>query len=243
MLRLVAFAVLGLLAITSAKTGAPIPPTQVAPFELITADLEAKLNTLRELLADPEKFSDHEERIGRAGGVIACLAQAAIEHDDHAKAAYAAPALRDAGLQLRDAEDHAEALAAFQSAEQAWQGKATGEHAREHAWNELMGMYDLMEEMNDRNGGLSRTLRRSRGRIEEQLNASTNAILAIAMLADHEYVSDDDETREWEQLSREYQQAMTSLIKAIRDKDQAKIAEYYQAGNRACDKCHEAFRD
>lgn len=243
MWRLAGIVLLGCWAWWGGETKAPIPPAQVAPLALITADLELKLKSLQEWLEKADQFEANQEKIVRAASVMACLAQAASEHEDHAQATYQAAALRDACIELREAESHEDSQTHLAAIQAAWAGKAQGEHARTHPWNELISMYDLMEEMNDRNGGLSRSLRRSRGRIEEQLNASTNAVLAIAMLVDHDYVADEDDARQWDKLSHEYQQAMTQLITAIGEKDQDKIAEYYKAGNRACDKCHEAFRD
>ncbi len=242
MLRFLLVTGLSLFSLFHLPTSAPIPPTEVAPFALIATDIEAKLKKLKELLADAEKFDDQQELIVRAGSVMACLSQAAVEHGDYKTAKFAGPALRDAGLKFQDVSSHEEALAALQQAEQAWLGKSEGEHEAEHDWTELISMYDIMEEMNDRNGGISRSLRRSRGRIEEQTNASTNAILALAMLVDHNYLVEDEDQEQWDQLSKDYQQAMTSLIKAIGDKNQDQIAEFYKAGNRACDQCHEKFR-
>lgn len=243
MLRLICLAVAGLFAASAVPTSAPVPPAEVAPMGLITLGLEEELERVEKLLAEADKYDDNEEQLMRAGGVIACLSQAAIEHADHEQAKYAAPALRDAGLELQSVGDHEEAVAVQETLKQAWEGKSEGEHEREHAWDELIGMYEMMEEMNDRNGGLSRSLRRSRGRESEQLNASTNAVLALAMMADHNYLIEEEDAKTWDQLSLDYQKAMTGLIGAIKEKDQDKIAEFYKAGNRACDTCHEQFRD
>lgn len=234
---------LGCLVGVQLNAGAPIPPTEVAPFELIAAELEQRVQKLQDLLADAEKFEAQQEQIVRSAGVIACLSQAAIEHKQFSQAKFAAAALRDTAIELQQIEEHADGLPLLEQLKAAWTGKASGEHKAEHAWTGMISMYDLMEEMNDRNGGLSRSLRRSRGKLEEQLNASTNAILAIPMLADHADYTDEDNAAEWKQLSIDYQQAMTNLITAIREQKQDKIAAYYQAGNRACDKCHESFRD
>lgn len=230
-------------AATSVQGKSPVPPSEVASIELITAELESQLEKLNSLLTDPKMFDDNQEKIVQAGAVIACVSQAAIEHADGKETTYAAPALRDAGIELQEVGDHEEAKALLLTAQAAWKGKSTGEHADEHPWDELAAMYPLMEEMNDRNGGLSRSLRKPRGRISEQLNASTNAILALATLADHNYLEDENQTKQWDGLSKDYLQAMIHLTKAIADKDRDEVAIHYQAGNRACDKCHEVFRD
>ncbi len=221
---------------------APISPTKVAPVELIVAGMEDKVETLEKLLADPEKYDDNEEFIVRAGGVLACFSQALIEHEGRSQTKIAAPTLRDAGLALQDYAGHEACVKELQTIKTAMKGEATGEHEDEHPWDELIGMYDMMEEMNDRNGGLSRSLLRTRGKVEEQLNASTNAILGLAMMADHSYLEEDSQAEQWDKWAKDGQQAMTNLIGAIKEKDKAKIAEFYKISNHSCDQCHEVFR-
>jgi len=232
-----------ILPTSSLYADSPVPPAEVAQIELISAELESQLEKLNGLLADPKTFENNQEKIVQAGAVIACLSQAAIEHSDRNKTTYAAPALRDAGIELQETEEFKAAHALLASAQAAWQGKSTGKHVEKHPWDELAQMTPLMEEMNERNGGLSRSLRKPRGRLKEKLNASTNALLGLAMLADHGFVEDAAQTKQWDQLSKDYLQAMILLTKAIADKDREKVAQHYKAGNRSCDKCHELFRD
>ncbi|MCG6155116.1 hypothetical protein [Rubinisphaera margarita] len=242
MIRLILLAAVALSTASLAYAAAPIAPAKVVSVDLLVAGLEQKMETLGELLADPEKYDDNEEFVVRAGGVIAVLSQALIEHDESSKSKIAAPALRDIGLGLQDYVGHEEASDLYQQAQSAMKGEAEGEHEKDHPWDELIGMYEMMEEMNDRNGGLSRSLRRSRGKVEEQLNASTNAVLSIAMLADHSYLEDEDQAEQWDEWSKQCIEAMKGLTKAIEEKDQTKIAEFYKAANRACDQCHEVHR-
>lgn len=221
----------------------PIPVEQVATMELITAELESQLEKVGDLLEDPEEFDENQEDLAQAGGVIACVSQALVEHPDRKKSPCAGPALRDAGIELQEAADHKQAKAVLEAAQAAWKGKSTEVHEEAHPWDELADMYSMMEEMEDRNGGLSRSLRKPRGRLKEKLNASTNAILGLAMLADHNYVEDEQQEKEWDKYSLEYLEAMKKLVKAIGAKDRKQIEIYYKAGNHACDQCHEAFRD
>ncbi len=232
-----------ILVSSETRAGSPIPVEQVASMELITAELERQLERVGDLLEDPEEFDENQEDIAQAGGVIACVSQALIEHPDEKKPTCAGPALRDAGIELQEAADHKEALAVLEVARAAWKGESSGDHEKMHPWDELVDMYSMMEEMEDRNGGLSRSLRKPRGRLKEKLNASTNAILGLAMLADHNYVDEEDQEKEWDKLSLEYLEAMKKLVKAIGAKDRKEIEIYYKAGNHACDKCHETFRD
>ncbi len=232
-----------ILIVSQLQAKSPIPVEQVATMELITAELESQLENVSDLLEDPEEFDENQEDIAQAGGVIACVSQALIEHPDRKKSSCAVPALRDAGIELQEAADHQEAKAVLEIAKAAWKGKSTGAHDEIHPWDELVDMYSMMEEMEDRNGGLSRSLRKPRGRLKEKLNASTNAILGLAMLADHNYVEEEEQEKEWDKYSLEYLEAMKKLVKAIGAKDRKQIETYYKAGNHACDKCHEAFRD
>lgn len=232
-----------ILAVSLLQAESPIPVAQVATMELITAELESQLEKVNDLLEDPEEFDDNLEKIAQAGGVIACVSQALIEHPDRKESTCAGPALRDAGIELQEAADHKEAKAVLEVAQAAWKGKSTDVHDEIHPWDELVDMYSMMEEMEDRNGGLSRSLRKPRGRLKEKLNASTNAILGLAMLADHNYVDEEEQEKEWDKYSHEYLDAMKKLVKAIGAKDRKQIEIYYKAGNHACDKCHETFRD
>ena len=225
------------------QAGSPVPVEQVVTLELITAELESQLEKVGDLLEDPEEFDENQEKIAQAGGVIACVSQALVEHPDRKKSSCAAAALRDAGIELQEAADHKQAKTVLETAQAAWKGKSTGVHEEDHSWDELADLYSMMEEMEDRNGGLSRSLRKPRGRLKEKLNASTNAILGLATLADHNYVEDEQQEKEWDKYSLEYLEAMKKLVKAIGAKDRKQIEIHYKAGNHACDRCHEVFRD
>lgn len=242
MKHLLAVALLSCLCVGNVWAKAPYNPTKVVSVELIVAGLEEKLEFLGTILANPAQFDEQQEYVVRAGGVIACLAQALNEHEERGTVKIAGPALRDAALELQEQDDHAECLKLVQTMQSALKGESSGEHAQEHPWDELISMYDMMEEMNERNGGLSRSLRRPRGKIDEQLNASTNAVLSIAMLADHSYLDDDSQTKQWDDWSKQCLESMNSLVQAIKAQDKDKVAEAYQSANRACDQCHEQHR-
>ncbi len=231
------------LTVSSLQAESPIPVAEVATLELITAELESQLEKLGDLLKDPEEFDENQEKIAQSGGVIACVSQALVEHPDRKRSTCAGPALRDAGISLQEASEHKEAKEALALAQSAWKGESADTHEELHPWDELVDMYSMMEEMEHRNGGLSRSLRKPRGRLKEKLNASTNAILGLAMLADHNYVDEEEQEKVWDKLSHEYLDAMKKLTKAIGEKDRKQIEIYYKAGNHACDKCHETFRD
>ena len=104
-------------------------------------------------------------------------------------------------------------------------------------------MHSMMEEINGRNSKIRRLVRRTKGTVEEQQHAATTAVLALAMAEDTHEVKDKTKIPDWKKMSFDYQKAMTEVSKAVKEKDKTKIQENFLAGNKACDDCHEVFRD
>ncbi len=224
---------------------APQKIVEIATVEDLVAEINAKVELLGQQVASAEAFEKTLEKkeVNQAAGVVACMAQAIVEHPDKAKAKFHAADLRDAAVLLRAAKTFDDATKLFAKVKEAHAGKSAGTAKPEAEWNKLTGLGRMMEEVNSRSATIRRGLRRLQKPDETARDCSTLAILALAMEVDTHEVKDPAQLPLWKELSVKYRSEMVSMAKAVRAKDTAKANEHFVAANEACNKCHEQIRD
>ena len=223
---------------------APTPIKPVAPLDDIVFEVNDKIEQLDGLLATAESYEEKREgEIQQAFGVLAVMGQAIAEHEDHEQTEISGPALRDAALPFTIETSYDDAKAILDSVKKARAGGGATDAAVEHEWDELIPMYPMMEEINNRNAALVRVIRRPRGREGESAHASTIALLSIAMYADTHEVEGDADVSAWQEMSAEYRTLMVQAAEAIRARDGDTARTHFDAANETCDRCHEKFRD
>lgn len=228
----------------------PIDLAQVATVEDLAAEIDAKLTVIDACLKDQSAFEKAEDKgqLDQAGGVVACLAQAIVEHAEGRNAKLSPADLRDAALSLVNSENLDEAKEAREKLRIAAVGESSGSSAAEFSWDELIETHYLMEEVNTRFAALRRPIRNlKRGRRvdakETALHATTLAVLALVIHADDAAVIDDTQRPQWQKLSTDMQNDMTALAAAIKRKDAEEANKRYLSGRKSCNECHRVFRD
>src|SRR5712691_10286868 len=155
---LAAFAV----CLIAAKGVAPQNIVEIASVDDLVAEIGAKMELLGQQLASAESFAKTIEKkeVPQAAGVIACTAQAIVEHPDKAKAKFHAADLRDAAVALASAQAFDEATQLFTAVQAAHIGTSSGTAKPVAEWNKLVGLGRVMEEINGRSATIRRGLRR-----------------------------------------------------------------------------------
>lgn len=224
---------------------APQKVVEIAAVDDLVAEINAKVELLGQQVANAEAFAKTLEKkeVNQAAGVVACMAQAIVEHPDKAKAKFHAADLRDAAVMLRAAKTFEDASKLFAAVKDAHAGKSAGTAKPEAEWNKLTGLGRMMEEVNGRSATIRRGLRRLQKPDEIARDCTTLAILALAMEVDTHEVKDPAQLPLWKELSVKYRSEMIAMAKAVRAKDTAKATEHFTAANEACNKCHEQIRD
>jgi hypothetical protein len=224
---------------------APQKVVEIAAVEDLVAEINAKVELLSQQIATKEAFEKTLEKkeVNQAAGVVACMAQAIVEHPDKAKAKFHAADVRDAAVLLRAAKTFDDAAKLFAAVKEAHAGKSAGTAKPDAEWNKLTSQGRMMEEVNSRSATIRRGLRRLQKPDETARDCSTLAILALAMEADTHEVKDPSQLPLWKELSVKYRTEMIAMAKAVRAKDTAKATEHFTAANEACNKCHEQIRD
>lgn len=224
---------------------APQKVVEIATVDDLVAEINAKVELLGQQLASAETFAKAIEKkeVNQAAGVVACMAQAIVEHPDKAQAKFHAADLRDAAVLLRAAKTFEDASKLFAAVKDAHAGKSDGTAKPEAEWNKLTGQGRMMEEVNSRSATIRRGLRRLQKPDETARDCTTLAILALAMEADTHEVKDPAQLPLWKELSVKYRSEMIAMAKAVRAKDTAKATKHFTAANEACNKCHEQIRD
>ncbi len=224
---------------------APQKIAEIASVDDLAAEIAAKMTLLEGQLASADSYAKTSEKkeVPQAAGVVACMAQAIVEHPDRSKAKFHAADVRDAAIAVRQAKTFEEASKAFAPLKDAHSGKSAGTSKAEHEWNKLSGLGRMMEEINGRSSTLRRGLRRLQKPEETARDATVLAVLALAMEVDTHEVKDQAQLPLWKELSAKYRHEMLEVAKAVRAKDTAKASEHFTAANEACNKCHEQIRD
>lgn len=224
---------------------APQKVAEVATVEDLVAEINAKVELLGQQVADADAFAKTLEKkeVNQAAGVVACMAQAIVEHPEKAKAKFHAADLRDAAVMLRAAKTFDDASKLFAAVKEAHAGNSPGTAKADAEWNKLTSQGRMMEEINSRSATIRRGLRRLQKPDETARDCSTLAILALAMEADTHEVKDPAQLPLWKDLSIKYRTEMIAMSKAVRVKDTAQATVHFTAANEACNKCHEQIRD
>lgn len=221
---------------------APAPIEQIATVDDIVQEVDAKITLLNGLLESPEKFEAAKEKdVWQGFGVLSVMGQSLAEHPQHADAAFSGGALRDAALKYQRNTPLADAQAALAAVKAARGGEGTG--AAEFAWNKLIRMHPMMEEINARNAKLIPIMKRPRGKPDEARHAVTIALLALPMHADTHEVKNEADIPAYQSLATDFRAAMIGVAAALREKDGKTARELFDQANSACDACHEKFRD
>lgn len=223
---------------------APTAIKPVAPLDDVVYEVNAKVKLLDRLLGSAESYEENrEDEVLQAFGVLAVMGQAIAEHEDHAQTDISGPALREAALPFKEDSSYDEAQSILAAVKQAVAGQGATDASVEYEWNRLIPMHPMMEEINNRNAALVRVIRRPRGREGESANATTIALLSIAMSADTHDVKDKDAIPEWQNMAEEYRDHMVEVAEAIRVRDAETARTHFDAANETCDACHDKFRD
>lgn len=231
-------------AISVGIAGAPANVSEAVGAKELATAAQTKAEDLGKALADEASYGRAMENkiIAKDGGVIACLAQALVEHKDGEASGINASGLRDAAIALSKTKKLDDAKAALGKVNEALGGKGEkGE--KDHPWNKLVNMHRMMEEFEFQGGKLRRVLRRPRRLEKYSENAAILVVLGLAMEADTHEVKDKAKLPQWTKWSKEYHQAMSGLNIAIKDGDGAKAKSIFDAANESCDTCHEVFRN
>ena len=224
--------------------GAPADVSKAVGAEELATAARTKAEDLGKAVASEAAYGRAMENkiIAKDGGVIACLAQALVEHKDGDASGINATGLRDAAILLSRTKKLADATAALKSVNEALAGKGEkGE--KDHPWNKLVNMHRMMEEFEYQGGKLRRVLKRPRRLENYAENAAVLVVLGLAMEADTHEVKDKARLPQWTKWSKEYHQAMSGLNTAIKAGDGAKARSIFDAASESCETCHEVFRD
>lgn len=223
---------------------APAKVTELLDAGQLATEVKEKAVKLGQSTADEKAFERAIEfkTIATDAGVIACLAQALVEHEKGKESGIAAASLRDAAIALSKAKKLDEAREGLAAVEAALAGKET-EAEKEYPWNKLINMHRMMEEMEYREGRLRRTLRRPRTLERDSSHATVLTVLALAMEADTHEVKKEADLPKWKTWSQDYRTNVAKLAAAMKENKADEANRLFAASNKVCTECHAVFRD
>jgi hypothetical protein len=233
-------------AMVASFAAAPVKVSDALNIENLAGEAKGTAGDLKEPTATAESLASAREdkSLDRLAGTLACLAQAITEHEKGKATGINGPALRDAALAMRKAKTVEAAQAALAGINSALEGKqSAAEAVAEHPWNKLINMHRMMEEFENRNAKLSRSLARPRRLAQDSKHADVLATIGLAMIADTHEVKNPADLPKWDEWSRGYVAAIVKVGEAMRAGNADEAAAHLKAASQQCEDCHKKFRD
>jgi hypothetical protein len=104
----------------------------------------------------------------------------------------------------------------------------------------------VMKEVSKRNGKLRRATKKKESTeadlAEAARDASTIAVLALAVHDDTHEVKKPAEIKDWQKFSKEFQVQMTATAAAFKKKDMTAAGDVWKKANSLCNDCHKQFK-
>ncbi len=226
----------------AARAGLPVKLSNVVSAADLEAEIIAQRDEIASGLASPDSFQSGTGKRQLATTQLAVLSQALAEHDTDTKLKAAAPAVRDAALQIRQAASYADAQNGLNALNAALEGHGLTSAKVVYDWAKLAKTRMLMESLRDRTDQIRKALRRSKDPAAESRQASTMAVLGLAVSAHAEEITNPSDRPMWNEWSLEFQREMTLTAAALRRQDAPAVLEHFKAAQASCDKCHETFK-
>ncbi|HSG71395.1 MAG TPA: hypothetical protein VLA12_13325 [Planctomycetaceae bacterium] len=243
------------LAICAILTGAAFvfagrPAPMMLKLTASVAQLEAAIarnvTALETLLAEEKNFSDNltRDKISAKAASIAGLAQAILDHPDAESAKSLGNYVRESAKRLADSDSYANAKLRLGEVKLALSGKPLGYDAlAEDDWYNVMTMEHMMEEMNQIQNDLRRTIRRSSDPEADSLDAVAAAVLAMACTENLDYTADEKDEAAWKEMSTQLVNEYRLLGEAMRKKETKTAQTHHANAAKLCTACHDKFRE
>lgn len=237
----------GSLSIVAA--GTPTDEVVCAPSKYVPAgDLVAQLHILvdrmhSDLASADEYESAQKQRVERDANTVAVAALVLAKHDQTSEVKKGAKAVIDAALGV--AESAGEFTAANKALGRLDQALQSGAQA-DVTWHSVGDIQQLMLQVPKLNTSLRRSVNGRRfAKSREKAAGLAAALAAIAQVSalDDTYCSDEADEAKWVKYCVEMRDAAGGVNAAIHRGDQDGAKSMLKTMMRACDECHEHFRE
>lgn len=221
----------------------PAKMSDVVSVADLETEITSKIAEIESTLAAPEQFQELTGSRRSASLQLTLLAQALARHDGESKLKASAPGIRDTAMSITTSASFDDAT---QKLAQLKTPRANTEPAKETSsdeeWAMIVRNRALMDLLREKSDQVRKSLRRIKDPEAESRNASTMAVIGIAVGAHAHSRKTPSEQMMWTDWSHNFQKHMTRTARAIRERDSAAVLEHFTAAQAACDLCHEQFK-
>lgn len=221
----------------------PAKMSDVVSIADLEAEIAAKTIELESTLADKDKYQELTGTRRSASLQLALLAEAVAQHDGESKLKASAKSIRDTAMSLASAssfDDANQKLAQLKNPTA--NNVSVASPTPEEEWAKLVRNRALMDLLREKSDQVRKSLRRIKDPEAESRNASTMAVIGVAIGAQAHSRKTAQEQMLWSDWSHNFQKQMTRTARAIRERDSAAVLEHFTAAQAACDLCHEQFK-
>jgi hypothetical protein len=220
-------------------------PSNYAPAKDLVAQVDDFMNRIeKDLASEAEYGEDQQDRVVKNGNTLAVIALVLSNHDDEVSLRAPGAKVIDTSLRLAEsASDYSKAKSAFGELQAVL--KSNGDKVP-MKWKSVGDIGELMLQVPILNTSLRRAVLGRRFESTRDKSAALTATLAaVAQISiyDDTYCSDDDEQKEWVELFILMRDAAGQCNLAVREGDQDKAKHWLKEMTRACDDCHDKFRE
>jgi hypothetical protein len=220
-------------------------PSSYAPAKDLVAQADEFMKGIeKDLASEAEYGEDQRDRVVKNANTLAVIALVLSNHDDVVSLRAPGAQVIKASLDVAEsAGDYSKAKSAFGELKSVM--KMTGDKVP-MKWESVGDIGELMLQVPILNTSLRRAVLGRRFAASRDKSAALTATLAaVAQISiyDETYCSDEDEQKEWVELFILMRDAAGQCNRAVREGDQDKAKHWLKEMTRACDDCHEKFRD
>lgn len=227
-------------------------PSQYAPAENLTAQLDYYIERLGKALANEASYGETQQKqVAQEAATLAVIAQLLGMHDADHSLKPAAPAMIAAAQELAGhSDDFAAALAALDKFKVARTVKDEPVETKENEaepldWEPVGDVVMLMRQVPIVNNNMRRavTSRRFEREVEQAAeHSATLAAIAQSTMHDPNYYYDEETEAAWKRISAAMRDAAGQINAAVRQGDQKAAQAALDVVVKQCDACHADFR-
>lgn len=220
-------------------------PSSYAPAEDLLRLVDLYFEDLADDLSDEEDYDeDYANRVAMTANTLVAVAMTLDNHgEENPLKGRSADFIQLAQDLVTASDDYAQAAEALEKLREQFDQAGPGDSV---AWDSVADITLLMQHVPIVNN----SLRRGVGGRRFERNTEKNLALAAALAAiaqastyDLNYVFDDDEADEWQQICADMRDASAAVAEAVRQGDQETAKAGLDRIVETCDACHHQFRD
>jgi hypothetical protein len=229
--------------VKSSMSAEPPKVSTYAPAQDLANQTKEYIKDLEKVVASEEDYKDGQEKIAKDANTLAVIALALGLHDEPNEYKESAASLIKAAQEVAAAKDYASAKKAVDAVKAAATTKDAGGTTLK--WEKVAALPELMKQVPLINTKLKLKMKGKNFKKKAKDTAGYTAVLAAiaqGAAADTSATKNDEQVKQWQQLSAAARDLAGQLNAAIHKGDEAAAVKAMEDLNKSCEDCHAVFK-